>query len=598
MIASVIPRVRLTRNLETFEYRVPQHLERDICVGKIVNVSFRRERVQAIVVGITDQPSTRRALKELDSTLNLPPVSSNYLAWMKWFWEHHAVSPGHALKTFLPAFPLKQTSFTPTETKNSSPLPAVPNLTLPEQSARQELFVCDSIKTRLAMLAAFFKSKKTLLCITPTVYDARLLWRLLPRDATNSAALVHADMSNSELSQIASAWHTGGLRILIGTKRAVFFPTPPNTHIILDLPESRHQDNAEQNPRYSMLKLCQQRAHIEQSPLTLISHSASLEVLHQRIPTKRVQLGSAPPAADWVPMLKQPLYPISHPLFLAIEQHIAQGPIFLLFNKKRETLTTRCTECQRAPSCDTCGNPLILTKQHNKQLGFCSRCANDKPLPSHCSHCKSSHFTTRGTTLKKIREGLLKDFPEANIALLTKNTQEQIEGANIVLGTEFALPYLPWDKLSLFGVLVADQFFHGQNISSRIKGYYQFKEMLATARGFTQIAAVIQHYEVPKGIRAALNNNHEEEAKFLNTELLDRKAFDYPPFGEILRFLGPTKDIRAIEQRLSALGKTLGPTQLTNERSQLILKTTAELAENAIKNLPPSIILDRTSNAL
>ncbi|HPL93441.1 MAG TPA: hypothetical protein PLB38_04120, partial [bacterium] len=107
MFAEIIPLTKLPRNLAYFDYSVPVELEKQLQIGQIVLIPWRRQKIHGLVLKLKKQ--TDIDASKTKGILGLLPFvfSAEELAFMMNFSDQHFISPALALQEFWQAAPLK-----------------------------------------------------------------------------------------------------------------------------------------------------------------------------------------------------------------------------------------------------------------------------------------------------------------------------------------------------------------------------------------------------------------------------------------------------------------------------------------------------------
>ena len=90
----------------SFTYSIPPEMERDVVVGKRVDVEFgKRKKYSAIVVKVHDNaPGGEFEIKPIAEVLDSQPVvTPEQISFWKWIADYYICSPGEVMTAAMPA---------------------------------------------------------------------------------------------------------------------------------------------------------------------------------------------------------------------------------------------------------------------------------------------------------------------------------------------------------------------------------------------------------------------------------------------------------------------------------------------------------------
>ena len=156
------------------------------------------------------------------------------------------------------------------------------------------------------------------------------------------------------------------------------------------------------------------------------------------------------------------------PLLLGkIREAIERGEQAIVFqNRRGYAPLIECKQCGWVPHCNHCDVSLTLHKTTNQLV--CHYCGFTYQVPDICPACGCKELRPKGSGTERIEDALHEAFPEANIARMdldttrTRNAYERIirdfsaGRTNILIGTQMVTKGLDFDKVSVVGILNAD----------------------------------------------------------------------------------------------------------------------------------------------
>ena len=296
-------------------------------------------------------------------------------------------------------------------------------------------------------------------------------------------AVLHSGLADTQRLAAWRAARSGAARLVVGTRSAVFTPLRNPGLIIVD---EEHDPSFKQQEglRYSARDLAIVRAKHLDVPVVLGSATPTLEMLYhcnaghyEHLELPRRAGGARPPHLQLVDTIRSPTTDgISEPLATAIRRHLDAGGQALMFlNRRGFAPTLICSSCGHVAGCDRCDSRLTV---HARQRQLrCHHCGHVRPLVEQCSEC-GEVVRPLGEGTERLEEALRSRFPERRITRIdsdsTQNkgamfdTLDRVrEGeADILVGTQMLSKGHHFPKLSLVGVVNADQGLFGTDFRS------------------------------------------------------------------------------------------------------------------------------------
>ena len=156
------------------------------------------------------------------------------------------------------------------------------------------------------------------------------------------------------------------------------------------------------------------------------------------------------------------------PLLLCkIREALERGEQAIVFqNRRGYAPMVECKQCGWVPHCNHCDVSLTLHRTTNQLT--CHYCGFTYSVPEVCPACGCKELRPKGSGTERIEDALREAFPEANIARMdldttrTRNAYERIirdfsaGRTNILIGTQMVTKGLDFEKVSIVGILNAD----------------------------------------------------------------------------------------------------------------------------------------------
>ena len=358
----------------------------------------------------------------------------------------------------------------------------------------------------------------------------------------------------------------GEVRVVLGTRSAVFVPLPDLGLIILD-EEQEGSYQSENPPRYHARDIAQFRCAQRDALVLLGSATPTVETayyakrgryqvfsLHKRfndLPLPEVLI------ADMKDELRQGNdTSIGSALRSELEKNIARGEQSILFlNRRGSARMLLCGECGYVPECPRCSVPMTYHSANERLM--CHYCGHSEAVMERCSEC-GGLLKRVGSGTQKVEQELAALFPNTPVlrmdadtvaaahgheALLKEFTQKNIP---ILLGTQMVAKGLDFENVTLVGVLDADLSLYVQNYHAAERTYSLLAQVVGRAgRGERVGRAVIQTYHPDNEvIQAAAKQDYEA---FYQNELRLRRLRRYPPFADLFTLtVSGSEEVRVI----------------------------------------------------
>lgn len=217
--------------------------------------------------------------------------------------------------------------------------------------------------------------------------------------------------------------------------------------------------------------------------------------------------------------------------------------VILFQNRRGFAPMLECYSCGHVEQCQRCDVSLTYHKFSN--LLRCHYCGYVQKVPITCTKCGSVETDMRGFGTEKIEEEVKKVFPRANVARMDLDTTRGKNGyqnliaqfedkeIDILVGTQMVTKGLDFDNVSLVGVLNADQMLYYPDFRAFERAYQLMAQVSGRAgrkvkRGKVIIQSHNPHHQT---IRDVMHNDY---LNMYNTEILNRRNFNYPPFYRII----------------------------------------------------------------
>ncbi len=389
-------------------------------------------------------------------------------------------------------------------------------------------------------------------------------------------AVLHSMLSPNERTGQWRDIQAGEARLVIGARSAIFAPIPDLRLIVVD-EEHEPSYKQESSPRYHARDIAVKRASMLGVPIVLGSATPSLESWHNA-QSGKYRLIELPrratphdlPSVHLIPLDQNFYKPdgsglVSPKLDYQIRRQLADGEQTLLFLNRRGFSTyVHCPQCGYVERCEECD--VSMTLHRGVGVVRCHYCGRARPAPTDCPDCNSPRIRRSGVGTEKVVAELGRRYPQARVLRLDRDAitthrslREALSGFargehDILVGTQMVAKGHDFPKVSLVGVLSADTGLHFPDFRAAERTYQLITQVSGRAgRGARRGRVMVQTF-APEHYAIARAADGDWPA-FCATELENRRALGYPPFGRLVKVqLSGTdeKKVRAMGQRLGA----------------------------------------------
>lgn len=262
-------------------------------------------------------------------------------------------------------------------------------------------------------------------------------------------AVLHSGLNDRQRLDAWQGARDGRVRILIGTRSAIFTPMKEAGIIIID---EEHDSSYKQQEgfRYAARDVAVMRASREQIPVILGSATPSLESLYncergryQRLILNERPEGVSKPRWQLLDIRQSRLSAgFSTPLIEAIGDTLKAGNQVLVFlNRRGYAPLMLCHDCGWMAQCPNCSARMTVHMGQNRLL--CHHCENQQPLPGRCPDCHSHALTFVGQGTERGEATLRELFPTIPILRVDRDTTRSKNAmANLVARIDDGEPCL------------------------------------------------------------------------------------------------------------------------------------------------------------
>jgi len=410
-----------------------------------------------------------------------------------------------------------------------------------------------------SVLRAYNNGKSVLLMMPEIALTAQFINRFKQKFGA-PPVVWHSNLTAARRRDIWRGVASGKIRIVVGTRSALFLPWQDLGLIVVD---EEHDTSYKQEDMglYHARDMAVLRAKVSGFPIILASATPSFETLHNVVLGKYTRLclrsrfgGASLPSIEAIDMREQ------HPEVYKLDDKEIPGnlspklceeirntleskqQVMLFINRRGFAPIIQCKKCGWVAQCPDCSIGLNYHKHLGKMV--CHMCGKMMSVPDKCPQC-GNEVSMRGAGLEKIEEEISVKFPNARTALVSSDTMMSREALerlvnkmengeiDIIIGTQILAKGHHFPNLTLVGVIDADMGLFGTDFRA---GEHTFQQLFQVAgragRGEFPGHVFLQTYQPEHPvIRAICAGNRDD---FMWNDMESRKMAKMPPFGQLI----------------------------------------------------------------
>lgn len=404
-----------------------------------------------------------------------------------------------------------------------------------------------------AIRCALDQGKTALVLVPEIALTPQTVERFKSRFASiqHEVAVLHSHLSGGERFDEWHKVHSGGARIVIGARSAVFAPLDRLGIIIVD-EEHESSYKQEEAPRYHARDVAVLRANREGCAIVLGTATPSLESWHntrlnkyrlvrlnQRVDDRRM------PIIRVVDLRKTRRDSILSPhMSSALEKRLKTGEQSILFLNRRGFSTSMlCQVCGHVCQCPQCS--VSLTFHRDAAQLACHICGHTERAPKNCPSCRDPGIRHTGVGTQKVEDAVKKFFPNARVARMDadamsrKDAYRETLGAfkagaiDILVGTQMIAKGLHFPNVTLVGIINADLGLHVPDFRAGERTFQLLTQVAGRAgRGDMEGEVIVQTF-TPFSPSIQFARHHDFEG-FIEQECEFREKFGFPPYNRMV----------------------------------------------------------------
>lgn len=369
----------------------------------------------------------------------------------------------------------------------------------------------------------------------------------------NEVAIFHSALSMGERKDEYRRVRSGEVKIVVGTRSAVFAPFENIGLIVID-EEQEHTYKSESSPRYHARDVARFRAKWHKALLLLSSATPSIESFSMAkkgiysLETLTERYGNAVlPEVSVIDLKADRQRGNKHYISLELLERLKANleekkQSILLINRRGYNTFVACDSCGSVVTCPHCSISMTFHLSNKKLM--CHYCGYTTDFKTKCDECGKENVRYSGYGTQRIEEELQNLLPEARVLRMDTDSnsgryafEKNITafGNNeydIMLGTQMVAKGLDFENVTLVGVINADQQLNNDDFRSEELTFDLLTQVVGrSGRGKNKGTAVIQTM-TPENNVIRLAKLQDYDA-FYDSEIEIRRFMIYPPFCDI-----------------------------------------------------------------
>ena len=559
-------------------------------VGAIVTVPLRSKTISAIVsdsravadvkAEVKSAPYETRKLGAVKAIAFFPP---SFIQACRTLAIHYATNTGVIIDALIPDILLENSHkiTPPTSSSTTSMFPVSPPAAIPNEIYVVQGDDDDRVSTWRSLIRQEFARKKSIIFHTPTIEDAKNLFKLLEKGIEGYIFILHNKLAKKD---IIDTWQTvAKTDHAVAIITAGIFPLLPRTDIstvvierengrgwispktpYIDLRKAFELINkfetgkniylADNLLRTETLNRLDKNEVSQGSPFKWRSISTAEDVLINMVPERTLELGerrrekvenTESESHTPNPLLLTPnsFHVLSPELEKLIERNRDESSQLFIYTVRRGLATmTVCNDCEAIVTCAACKSPVVLhaSKETGRNFFMCHVCGSRRSADEVCVHCGGWRLTPLGIGLDRIEQEISAKYPDIELfkidAEITR-TDKQItdilekfrsKPGSILIGTEMASLHLH-ETVEHCAVVSLDSLFALPDFRIPEKIMYT----LIHLRSLASRTILVQTRRIEEKVFSyALKGNLSD---FHRETIGERRQFGYPPFMTLIK---------------------------------------------------------------
>ncbi|MFA7209192.1 MAG: primosomal protein N' [Parcubacteria group bacterium] len=378
---------------------------------------------------------------------------------------------------------------------------------------------------------------------------------------------------------------SGEIKIIIGTRMAVFAPFKKLGLIVVDEEQDMSHKQWDMNPRYDARTVAEKLAELHKGKVIFGSATPSVELYQKTIEGEftlveipHLKIPGAPkknydgPEVVIVDLKKEKWKknhsPISRKLRSEISYALKNDLQTILFiNRQGMSSFSICTGCKTVLKCPKCEKALIYD---NSGVYKCTSCTYVTSITPECSKCRGIAFQNIGLGTQKIEREIASMFANTRIARMDSQTMKEAGAQektyrdfasgkiDILIGTQMLTKGWDLPNVALVGIIDADNMLAIPDFSVNSRAFQNIVQVAGRSNRpqakFRGMVILQTFNPLQELFRFAAERDFK---RFFEKETKERKDLSLPPFGKLIKLVFQDYDKKKVSQEAERVFKIL-----------------------------------------
>ncbi|WET49428.1 primosomal protein N' [Chryseobacterium indologenes] len=397
---------------------------------------------------------------------------------------------------------------------------------------------------------------KNVLFLLPEISLTKQITQRLEKKYGRQLGFYHQKLTDFERVEVWRRIKQNDIRILVGTRNALFLPYQNLGLIVVDEEHDSAYKPREVTPYFNAKDAALVLGGLYKAGVILGSATPSVESYYRARKDKmkyvflNERFGNVNlPEYELINFKeaqesKNVNGNFSLRLIDAIKHTIDEkNQAIVLHNRRGYANVIECETCGYVNYCSNCDVVMTYHKAANEMK--CHYCGQRASKPRTCPKCNSENLNERGVGVEQIHEEVSKLFPENEVDRMDVDSMrkkfayeklyEKIEDGetDIVVGTQMISKGLDFDHIELVAIPKADSLLYVQDFRAEERAYQLITQVSGRAgRVSGKGKILIQTYNPDHSVFQLIKMNNP--AKIYKYILTERQKFHYPPFTKLI----------------------------------------------------------------
>lgn len=594
--AEVALDVPLRAGDRVFTFAISPELIDTIQIGLPVQVPFGRGVRTGFVVGISSS-TTRQVKSVLAVDARVPALPSELVSLAWWMADYYVCSVGEAIGAMLPS--LAERSVKHRTSSQQARIHGSIAQSLPPQGNGTALrpYLIGRTPARIVAVggaprvsayaeAAQWAVRRNagILVVAPEIAQAEQLAGWMRQWVRQPLVLVHGGLSSQERWELWHRVEIGDVRVVVGTRVAIFSPVRDLGLIIIDREDdSSHKE--ERAPHYDARRIAEERALRAGAALLWGTLTPTVEMARVIEETRVVQVNIGARLRPRIALVDvrskgKATELLSPVLQAAMTRTVPRGRVMLFVPRRGYADFLLCQECGLVPRCPQCD--VAMTFHRRAATLRCHLCGRTDAAPSLCPRCGGTQLHPHGVGSEQVEAAarrLVKGTPVLRLdsdTAPTEEAQQRIWAAfasqgGVLVGTQLLTKGIGQVPAALVGALGVDGALHRPDFRAAERTYQVLTQLAALAQREMLIQTFAPSHPALRAIQ------QQDPRPFYRSQLAARERAGYPPYRTLINVtVSGTKDgivrttAEEVAAHLAGAGEVLGPapSPQTHQRGQ------------------------------